>query len=56
MKRGQGEATSTTVKRSDLKPKKERTDAQLLASAMRAAERWTDKLVRDARRKHGLND
>lgn len=35
------------VSRKDLKPKREQSDAQLLASAARAAENWQRKLRKD---------
>lgn len=38
-KRSKNEASSHIIKRSNLKPRRELTDAQLLASAMRSATR-----------------
>jgi hypothetical protein len=44
MAKGRLGYTSQTVRRKDLKPKKEMSDEQLLRSAERAAAKWQEKL------------
>lgn len=46
MSSGRNGFTSSTVRRKDLKPKREMSDAQLLAQAQRQAEKWQAKLRR----------
>jgi hypothetical protein len=47
MPKGKYGTPATTIRRKDLKPRREQTDAQLLASAQRAAENWQKKLRRN---------
>jgi len=49
MSTGKHGYSSRTVKRSELKKRKTQSDAQLLASAKKAAEKWQNELTKTKR-------